>query len=266
MTRVERDAELRPGLYAFGTGPLKRLTAAEEAVAPFENRLRSAWRYLVKRAKRWIATLSDRERAHVEAEDLLNEIVIALLERDHKWRPERGGYVTFAEQVARNVLSAKREQARVVDAPSNALGRLKVYRKRQEAGTLGPASALTMRAIECALGDSERVGPTTEPTYGDSLHRERDEPPTPVTHEVVRALRGLDNPTHALVLGKTFGLYGGDEQSTTEIAADLGSNARTVYAIKGRAKAALRRRIEQLRKPTEAEPCSPSAPGSPTSA
>jgi hypothetical protein len=154
---LERAARRNPALYAFGTKPLKRLTYEEEAVAPFEDRLRSVWAYLVKRARRFTATLSERERAHLGTDDLLGAIVLRLVERDAKWDISRGRYITFCERLIQNAIVMERERARVVRAPSNALARLARYRVMDKEGTLGPGQRITMGAIEAALGETEVV-------------------------------------------------------------------------------------------------------------
>ena len=246
MSRIERAAEREPGLYPFGTTPPPSLTAEEEAVAPFEDRLKSIWRYIVRRTKRFCSTLNERELAHLDPEDLAAEIVVALLEKDHKWDPQRARYVTFCESVMRNVISVRREQARVVAAPANSSGRLKRYRELAAQGKLSAVSKLTMRAIEAALGDTEPVGPSVDPSFG----ADRDQGDTPELSkavEIMEAIRGMEDPRQALVLGQGFGLFGTEERGAAEIGEKLGMDARQVRALQGRAKTALRRRIEKLR-------------------
>ncbi len=254
MNRVDRAARERPGLYPFGTEPEGnpwKLTAAKERKAPFEVRLRSIWKYIVRRALRFAAVLTERERSNLDAEDLASEITAALLEKDHKWEPDRARYVTFAENIIANVLSAKREQARVVAAPANAAGRLRRYQERHAAGTLSPEATRTMHAIEAALGEVEAVAADADPTFGSE--RDRQGPSSlhltkQTNAEINEAIRELQDPRQALILGKTFGLYGCDEQTTREIADSIGGSAQEVRSIQARAKTALRKRIEKLRK------------------
>ncbi len=268
MNRIDRAAERDPALYPFGTEPKGnpwKLTAKQERKANFETRLRSIWKYVVRRARRFCATLTDRERSQMDAEDLVGEIVASLLEKDAKWNPERGRYVTFAESVMRNVLSLKREHARVVAAPANAAGRLRQYQELYAQGKLSPASTRTMRAIEGALGETETVSPTVDPPFG--ADREHNGHTTlaatrTMETEVSEALRTLDDPRQCLVLGRTYGLFGGDEQTPKQIADAIGTDSNAVRNLQGRAKNAMRRRIEKLR---EAKACD-STPGSPTTA
>lgn len=254
MNRIERAARKEPALYAFGTKPLRRLSAEEERGAPFEDRLVSVWGYIVKRARRFVATLSERERAHLGADDLVSAIVLDLLqkEKDSRWNPDRGRYVTFVEQVIRNVTAEERERARVVRAPSNARSRLEGYRAMAREGTLKRGQEATMRAIESVLGEVEGVsvaaGPVTDPglTPGDAA---REESAARDGRDVITALRSLEDPLHALVLARSWGLFGSESFTPTEIARSLpeGYDAKKVRSIRVRAETSLRSKIRKLR-------------------
>ncbi len=250
MNRLERAAQREPWAYPFGTEPLTRLSAEEERGAPVEQRLRSHWPFIVRRAKRFCFTLSDRERAHLDAEDLVSDIVTALLEKDAKWDRGRGRYVTFCEQVVRNVLSIKREQARVVTAPQDAVGRLRRYRELYAEGTLSEQSIATMHAIEAALGDVDTICPEMDtPFRPESNGHEREGGPAPASWEraIKDAIRTMPDPRQAMVIAKTFGLFGVEPATTRELATLIGGSAQHVRALQGRAKTAIRRRIERLR-------------------
>ncbi len=255
MNPLDRAARRNPALFAFGTEALRRLAPEEEAAAPFEDRLRSVWGYLVRRSRRFVATLSGRERAHLGPDDLVDAIVVALLEKDARWDPGRGRYITFAEQVARNVMVAERERARVVRAPSNARSRLQKYRDLDREGKLSESKRITMHSIEAALGEVECVRPAAGPTT------DRDGTPRAVAAEEARdrelrdltsALRTVESPIHAHILARAWGLHGGEELTPAQIAAGLpgGLDARKVRTIRARAEAALKSRIQQLRDTT----------------
>ncbi len=248
MTRLERDALEYPGLYAFGTAPLVPMARDCEAGAPFEARLKSVWPYIVRRARRFAATLSDRERANLEAEDLVQRITLALVERDAKWEPARGRYITFAERVIRNVVVIERERARVVEAPSNAVSRLRTYRDLAAQGKITAKQRETMLAIEGVLGETEAVrgqGPSS-PDWGDTggdVGRCGE-----MRAEVVAAIRTLALPLQAYVLARSCGLFDGLTLTTEEIAAGLpGVDAKRVRSLQARGKTSLRDRINRLR-------------------
>lgn len=153
LSRIEHAAEQQPGLYAFGTKRIRSLSKDEEVDAPFERRLEAIWPWIVTRSRRFVQQLSSRERAHLSTEDLVQSIVIALLERDAKWVPARGRYITFAEAVARTVSIRSRNRARIVTAPANAARRLKHYQIQDAQGALSPAQQDTMRALQRTLTD-----------------------------------------------------------------------------------------------------------------
>jgi hypothetical protein len=69
---------------------------------------------------------------------------------------------------------------------------------------------------------------------------------------LVAALKGIENPVFALVLAKTWGLFGSTELSAAQIAELLpeGTDARKVRVIRDKAEGALRSRIQKLREPT----------------
>ncbi len=241
-------------MFPFGTQPLDRLSREAEAVAPFEERLRSVWRYLVKRVKRFSACLSEHERSHMGPGDLVNDVVIALLEKDQLWSIERGRYVTFAEQVMRNVLSEKREDARVVSAPSNAYGRLRNYHGLHAQEILSARSTITMRAIEAVLATPEALNEDLDPAFKEMLRSDCNDIPDPANTELTQAIRDLGDPRQSLVLGKTYGLFGGSEETPEQIARRLRSTSKAVKNLQARAKTALRRRIQAMRRPPDDDP------------
>lgn len=252
MNPLEKAARKDPALFAFGTDPLKRLTAEEEIDAPFEARLVSVWAYIVRRARRFTATLSQRERAHLGTDDLVNAIVLSLIEKDRKWDPRRGRYVTFAEAVARTTIVSERERSRVVRAPSNARERLERYRRMDREGTLAPGPRETMHAIEYALGEVEAIQPRTDPAT-DRAQTPREaaeqEATTTASRDILAVLKSIENPLEALVLARSWGLFGAIPMSAAEIAATLpqGMDARKVRIVKARTEESLPERIRRLR-------------------
>lgn len=238
--RLERCARLQPSLFAFGTAPLPVLSAQEERTAPFQQRLMSCWCYLARKVRRYAATFTERERASFDAEDLMHEVIGALIERDSYWDPARGRYCTFADRVARSILSRKREQARVVHAPHSALAQLSQARDREARGeSLGEVRRATLAKIARTFGTTEVCSPSL-------LQPERAAAAAP-PRELIEALKGLKNPMQALVLARTGGLFGAPARTTREVAAELGLDPVRVARIQAGARKALRRRLEELR-------------------
>ncbi len=250
MTRLARAAARQPSLYPFGSVPLPRMSAAEEATAPFEARLRASWPYIVNRARRFVATLTHRERAHLSEEDLTQAIVATLLQRDGKFDIGRGRYVTFVENVSRNVIVVQREKARVVTAPANAVSRLRKLRAKSETVGLSKGQKLTMSAIERALSDTEELS-----------HREGPEAPREAVRDdapgrdLMDAMKAMESPVLVAVMAWSCGLFGQPELNDDEIAARLpGSlSAPQVRALQGKATRAMRARIERLKGPKDAQ-------------
>jgi DNA-directed RNA polymerase sigma subunit (sigma70/sigma32) len=242
-SRLERAARQSPGLFPFGTEILPRLTREEELTASFEVRLKSIWAYIVERAQRSVARMSGRERAHLDAEDLVDEIVCELLKKDEKWDPLRARYITFVGAVMRSVIIDERERARVVRAPANARARLERYRRLEAKGELKPGPRETMIAIRRCLGEVEavhqRAGATVATVAEGRLDRRR---------ELIEGLRGL-GPVHALVLAARFGLFDGPTRTAAELGGILPGrpNPRAIRDLEAGAVEALKGRLQRIR-------------------
>lgn len=207
---LAQDARDYPALYPFGLDVTHFLDPDEETTAPFEARLKSTWRYIVKRVKIFAATLRPREAAILDCEDIVNAIVLQLIEKDHFWDPERGKYSTFVENIIRNVLSTCHEQARAVTGPSNSHGRLQGYQERQRSGTMTRGMERTMTAIRHVMGDF------------DSLAEEADKDPADFDVQgLLRSLRRIDDPISVWALVHKYGLLGTEPLTYKQIARHL---------------------------------------------
>lgn len=243
--RMERAARREPALYPFGTRPLRRLTAEEEIEAPLADRLQSVWAYLCRRARRFVDGLSARERANYSAEDVTQEIVAILMQKDTKWDHTRARYLCFCEQVCRTELINLRARMRAVHAPSNALRRLADYRTRAAAGTLPPRQHRVMRALERALRDGDSLGLHGGPIAADEQAGAtvgRLEEADALHAEIVAALREI-GPLESMVIGRTYGLFGGSPQGATTISLAIPPGPRRIKAILADAEEALRDRL-----------------------
>ena len=261
MSRVERAAALNPALFAFGVKPLRSLSRKEEATAVFEDRLRSVWAWIVARSSRFTSSLSNRERANLSTEDLVQRIVITLMERDALWDPKRGRYITFCERIMRNASIQERERARVVAAPSNAMARLRKYRaevadRESEDDFAGGADHVasrdrplsfsqrrTMMALDGVIGevvalddqDIEDVRSCTRCASSDS----RD--------SLISAIQEMGTPTHAYVLARSYGLGGTAPESPAALAKRMGVTVHDLKRIKADASDRIRDLIRRRR-------------------
>ncbi len=213
-----------PSQYCFGTDHLRPLTRAEEVGAPFETRLKGIWPYLVKSVNRHVAGLTPRERANYDADDLMTEVALALWRKDDRWDAARGRYITFAEQVCRSTVLSLRSKMRPVHAPSNAMSRLRAYRRRaEEEGPLPARQATIVERLAQVLGQVDDLADT-----GDAPQLISPERPVPdglVAREDAGRSEGLARaalvsagPLGALVLTRLYGLFGSEPQTEYALA------------------------------------------------
>jgi hypothetical protein len=125
-------------------------------------------------------TLRPRDLANYDPEDVLTELYLALLlEKDHKWEPERGKYLTFAgTKVVENELHAIRDRSHTVHSPRNSSCRLKQYEPAQVGGTLSGRKAKTFADIRRVIGEHEpwsaTPDPVSVPDTADVVERRED--------------------------------------------------------------------------------------------
>lgn len=133
----------------FDTGgfTLAGLTAQEQAELGPHERIQGVWPLLLKLCSGHAQNLQGRGFPGL-MDELLQEIVVALLERDKKWNPARGNYTTFVNIVWRNVRQRQDETRGVVLAPNHAWARLKKLKRQQEAGGLSQQEQITLRSLE----------------------------------------------------------------------------------------------------------------------
>lgn len=221
-SRLEQAARDFPALYPFGTNLTKFLDAEEEKTASFEERLRSAWRYLAGRVNRFSATLKPRESAVFDVEDVVNSVVERLVEKDHLWDPARGRYSTFVEAVMMSVLATCHERARTVTGPTNSFARLKTYHEREADGTLTLSMKETMDRLERAMGDYETI---------DSRHFETNGHDDVDSILLRKALRTFDDPIQVWVIVRKSGILGMEPMTMKAIAETLGISEKDVRKI-----------------------------------
>ncbi len=217
-----------PSQYCFGTDAIRPLTVVEEVDAPFEKRLRSIWPYLVKSVNRFTAQLTPRELANYDADDLMTEVALALWKKDDRWSPRRGRYITFAEQVCRSTVLSLRARMRTVHAPSNATGRLKIYRRRLEDGPLPARQRTIVARLAQVLGQVDDVADVPNcpqlVSAADQVQADLDAREAALgSADRARAALADAGPLGALVLTRLYGLFGTPPQSERALAQSLPS-------------------------------------------
>jgi DNA-directed RNA polymerase specialized sigma24 family protein len=248
--RRPRKGPLRdafPITYAFGDRH-RPLTPEAAVGATPDERIRSIWPFLVRRVLNFQATLSARERANFDLEDTLAELFIALRDRDAKWRPEQGRYITFAGRVVDHELISIRERARTVESPRNCTCRVREYTALAARGELSDASGATLRAMLRSMRDAAAIESARERWAEDeSLAAVDDaEAADALRTAVVRAVIGLST-AEARAVGLSTGLWTGEPRSLRAVAALMGVSTVKVASLlqSGLAKIAARLTIDR---------------------
>jgi hypothetical protein len=250
--RRDPDDTLRdqyPVLFAFGGGPIAPLSHAEAIAATPQDRIRSVWPFLVRSVLRFAETLRPRDRANFDPEDVIVELYLTLLEKDDKWIPDRGMYLTFAGTVVENELHAIRDRAHTVHSPRNSSCRLKQYESAAEAGALSARKERTYSAIR-------RVATEPEPLPADAAHAAPDTLDLVARRDHLRQVKGAVAagvmalaPDEAACVGGAYGLWGRPEQPLALIAFKQRMSIDEVKKVKRRAQEKIRARLEALKHP-----------------
>ena len=238
-----------PVLSAFGASP-KRLTAEDEAIASFDDRIGSIWHFIAKKVLSFVETLRPRERANYDPEDLLMELFCKLQEKDGKWSPGRGRYITFAGAVIERELSSLRDKARTVISPRNATGRMKEYQAEADAGTITGRRDKTFQDIRRTVAPTEPVqfilGVASDPE--PPAQAVESEHGKLIRDAVVQSMRVL-TLFEARVVGETHGLWGKPARTNAQIAERAGKTEGEVRRAKARANEKMRARLTEMNHP-----------------
>ena len=146
MSRNDRIKDRYPALFAY-SGTHRFLGSDTTTETSFEDRIKSIWPFAVRRILRFAKTLKPRELSNYDPEDILSEIMLKLAEKDDKWSPERGKYITFVGVIMEHELQSIRDRARTVHAPRNSSSRLSQYSADTAAGTMSEQKSKTAADI-----------------------------------------------------------------------------------------------------------------------
>ncbi len=219
-TDLERSAIRYPALFPYGPVAPPRLTPEQEATASFDDRLKSVWMYLAKGVMAHSRKLNPRERANLSIEDAIQGVVEALIERDSKWSPDRGRYITFAGFVMRHALATLKEKAHTLALPSNAMLRLHTYQQLEREGRISKKQSLLLRRMLATLGEAESIDKYDRPSFDadPAAAEQRMEEVRAAEKKVRTILRGLERPAEAFVLSRMHGLGKEAPQTHYEVA------------------------------------------------
>lgn len=236
-----------PLLFAYGDEQVF-LTTEEAVAATREERIRSVWPFICRRVLEFCKTLKPRERACLDPEDALAEIWIELAQKDGKWEPERGKYITFVGTLVEHRLFALRDEVRTVRSPRNSSCRLKEYQAEQDAGLLSEKRAKTADDIRRSLGEFEPILQNDVDNGGDpSAEAEAEERKSLARKALIRALRSPGiSPYEAALIGKSAGLWGQPAKTIAEISRESGECPDRLKRDRSRAFAKIRDRLREL--------------------
>lgn len=256
-----------PSLFSY-SGTHKFMDADASVEASFEDRIKSIWPFTVRRVLRFVKTLKPRELSNYDPEDILGEIMLKLAEKDDKWTPERGKYITFAGVIIDHEFQAIRDKARTVHAPRNSSARLSQYRDDEAAGTLSDRKAKTsadiLRTRDGTFGLTTTPSMDSEQTYAAAhddpvvLADESTEGPVDAAirreafaqhaHAISLAIRTL-TAFEALVISRLAGLGGKPPETLWYIAWSMTQDISEVRRAKDRAMLKVRKHLVSIEHP-----------------
>lgn len=249
-----------PIFEMFGPEP-RRLTHEEAISATVERRIESVWLFLVRKTLQFVATLRGQEVANCDPEDILVELYIELQQKDGKWEPDRGRYITFVGRLVQRHLSDLRDKSRTVKSPRNSSSRMGDYQRELDAGTITAERLQTYRDIQRStasytlLSSRERGdGVSAMPELaapagqGDDEAIESRENGRISADAVTWGIMSL-TPFEARVLGMSGGLWNQPSLTVGEIAEKTGRKREAVKKAKERAFAKVRQRLTDMGHP-----------------
>lgn len=221
-----RDNRDHPLCLALGT--YHQFLNSDQAASSTPNeRIRSVWPYICSKAREFTATLTPRERANFDEEDVITEIWVYIRERDHKWTKERGQYISFVVPLVHNCLYGLREVTRTIESATNTCSRLKSFDKEAKKGELSDSKRKTMESMQRSVAGPEKLtdivikndSPDSE-IIAEEEHRE-------IVLAVVDIVRHISYE-EASIIGPHLGLWGQSQRSFGEIACKLGKSCSSV--------------------------------------
>lgn len=235
----------QPLCLAFGSYH-QFFTSDQAAKSTPESRILSIWPYICNKVREFTATLTARELCNFDEEDILLEVWIAIRERDDKWLPERGHYMSFAGPIVRHCLYELREHTRTIKSATNASSRLRKFEEEARDGVLSKAKRRTMESMRRSInGPDDLTNELTAECSPDAeiIEREKQRQIVLAVTDIVRQI----SYEEASVIGPYLGLWGQETKSFAEIACKLGKSCaltKKTYAL------AIERLSKQFQKTT----------------
>lgn len=204
------------------------------------SRIASVVPRLTARLGQFLANLRPRERAHFDLTDLLQEMWVVLLEKDHYFNRERGSYMTFIDQILSQQFASIRNRCHVVSSPRDTASRL-VHPCLQNAKLL---SSIKHAISDVSSLDETRLGEhvTEDTTLAEAIANDERE----LTRKLIlRAIQYLANPRHIIVLGLKYGLNSHLPHSPRQVAVKLHCSTADALRLACEAEAALAKIVHE---------------------
>ncbi len=234
-----------PSFFLYDSIPLSK---EDECSADFNQRVGAIWKFLVKKIMQFQGTMVPRERAAFDPEDTLQTLYLELRDRDAKWDPERGRYITFASEVIAHEFTRIREHSRTVKAPRNAYARLSEYEISSANGTLSARSAIVAGKVRSVVSaqeswtESDASNLTTEESEEESSKSER----RALARAAVLQSMGVLTALESVILGHRYGLWGKAERTDRQIASATGNTVADIRAAARSAEGKLKERLSSI--------------------
>jgi hypothetical protein len=225
-----------PVFVAFGR--YHRFLSAEEARnATPEERIQSVWPAITRQVNQFVASLHQRELACFDPDDILLECWIELRQKDAKWVPEKGAYLSFSCKLVHHLFVRIRERARTVESPRNASCKLAESRTDEISGRLSRTRTKGMHDIDRTISGTIHIGIDIpdEPDERDPPSFWINKEESAVSSEGIRQVIEQLGPRKAMVLGRLFGLWGQPQCSVSELATELGKTTEQIRKLRNSA-------------------------------
>ena len=225
----KRENRDHPLCLALGTYH-KFLTSDQAASSTPNERITSVWPYICNKASEFTATLTPRERANFDVEDVITEIWLYIRERDHKWTPERGQYISFVGPLVHNCLYGLREVTRTIESATNTCSRLKKFDQESEKGELSESKRKTMEAMQRSVSGPDKLTDTIVKNDSPDSEIIAEEEHREIVLAVVDLVRHVSYE-EASIIGPYLGLWGQKKLKFGQIACKLGTTSTRVKEI-----------------------------------
>jgi DNA-directed RNA polymerase specialized sigma subunit len=226
------------------------------------GRLESVRGFINKKAVNFHRTLSARERANYDVNDIVAELQVAIIEQDHGFDPNIAKYTTYITAIVSHRLAYIKDHANTVESPPNANGRSKEYQEEEDNNTISKRRRKTADDIR-----RTRYGIVSIDRHHDESEGSMDRADAPDGMAIavecppdVGAMKAEDHkeaiktiidavktlkPIEAWLLGATYGLWGQQRVTIGELAARSGRSPDKLSRIKSNAIAKLRTQFSE---------------------